>query len=106
MVAKYKEYTVKELKRALQNLKSNKGDLSEIKYVSRTLRNKLQNKNNSANGLSCSNDELFNHDKYLGRSFWGYVKRVINKKEALLPSFNITLHYITYFIDIPNRVFQ
>jgi hypothetical protein len=31
MVAKYKEYTVKELKKALQNLKSKKGELSEIK---------------------------------------------------------------------------
>ena len=43
MVDKYKECTVKELKKALQNLKSNHGDLSEIKYVSRTLRNKLRN---------------------------------------------------------------
>ena len=43
MVAKYKEYTVKELKKALQNLKSRKGELSEIKYVSRTLRDRLRN---------------------------------------------------------------
>ena len=35
IVAKYKEYTIKELKKALQNLKSIKGDLNEIKYVSR-----------------------------------------------------------------------
>jgi hypothetical protein len=46
MVAKYKDYTVKELKKALQNLKSNKGDLNEIKYVSRTVRDKLRNNNN------------------------------------------------------------
>ena len=32
MVAKYKEYTVKELKRALQDLKHNNGELSEIRY--------------------------------------------------------------------------
>ncbi len=96
MVAKYNKYTVKELKKALQNLKSIKGDLSEIKYVSRTLRNKLQNKNNNANGLSCGDKELFNHDKYLGRNFWGYVKNVIHKKDALLPSFNMT-DYLTYF---------
>ena len=38
IVAKYKDYTVKELKKALQNLKSKMVDLSEIKYVSRTLR--------------------------------------------------------------------
>ncbi len=111
MVAKYKEYTAKELKKALQNLKSNKGDLSEIKYVSRTLRNKLQNKNNNnANGLSCGNKELFNHDKYLGQNFWGYVKNVMYKKDALLPSFNMTdcLNYFSKsLVKInPNKLFN
>ena len=62
MVAKYKDYTVKELKKALQNLKSNKGDLSEIKYVSRTLRDKLRNNNND--GLTSDSNESFNHDNY------------------------------------------
>jgi hypothetical protein len=51
MVAKYEEYTVKELKKALQNLKSKKGDLSEIKYVSCTLRDRLRNNSNDADDL-------------------------------------------------------
>ena len=111
MVAKYKEYTVKELKKALQNLKSIKGDLSEIKYVSRSLHNKLQNKNNNnANGLSCGNKELFNHDKYLGQNFWGYVKNVMHKKDALLPSFNMRdcLNYFSKsLVKInPNKLFN
>jgi hypothetical protein len=73
MVTKYKEYTVKELKKALQNLKSNKGDLSEIKYVSRTLRDQLRNNNND--GLNSDSNESFNHDNYIAvRNFWGYVK--------------------------------
>jgi hypothetical protein len=82
MVTKYKEYTVKELKKALQNLKSNKGDLSEIKYVSRTLRDKLRNKN--SDGLTSDSNESFNHDNYIVRNFWGYIKNVINKKDSIL----------------------
>ena len=59
MVAKYKDYTVKELKKALQNLKSNKGDLSEIKYVSRTLRDKLRN--NNKDGLTSDSNVTMSH---------------------------------------------
>ena len=108
MVAKYKDYTVKELKKALQNLKSNKGDLSEIKYVSRTLRDKLRNNNND--GLTSDSNESFNHDNYIGRNFWGYTKNVINKKDSILPSFNVT-DCFTYFSKSlakinPNRLFN
>jgi hypothetical protein len=107
MVTKYKEYTVKELKKALQNLKSNKGDLSEIKYVSRTLRYKLRNNNND--GLTSDSNESFNHDNYIVRNFWGYIKNVINKKDSILPSFNVT-DCFTYFSKSlakinPNRLF-
>ena len=79
---KYKEYTVKELKKALQNLKSNKGDLSEIKYVSRTLRDKFRNKN--SDGLTSDSNESFNHDNYIVRNFCCYIKNVINKKDSIL----------------------
>ena len=107
MVAKYKDYTVKELKKALQNLKSNKGDLSEIKYVSRTLRDKLRNNND---GLTSDSNESFNHDNYIGRNFWGYIKNVIKKKDSILPSFNVT-DCFTYFSKSlakinPNRLFN
>ena len=60
LVTKYKDYTVKELKKALQQLKSNKCDLSD-------------SNNANCNGSS-SNESFFNHDQYLGRNFWGYVK--------------------------------
>ena len=77
MVAKYKDYTVKELKKALQNLKSNKGDLSEIKYVSRTLRDKLRNNNND--GLTSDSNESFNHDNYIGRNFsFGLILKTLS----------------------------
>ena len=67
-----------ELKKALQNLKSKKGDLSEIKYVSRTLRDRLRNNSNDADDLNDS--ESLNHNKYLERSFWGYVKNISIEK--------------------------
>ncbi|CAB3998171.1 Hypothetical predicted protein, partial [Paramuricea clavata] len=107
MGAKYKEYTVKELKKALQNLKSKKGELSEIKYVSRTLRDRLRNNGNDADYLNDS--ESFNHNKYLERSFWGYVKNIINRKDAVLPSFNMT-DCLSYFSKSlakinPNKLF-
>ena len=107
-ITKYKDYTVKELKKALQQLKSNKCDLSEIKYVSRTLRDKLRSNSNNVNGSS-SNESSFNHDQYLGRNFWGYVKNIINNVDTILPSFNMT-DCLSYFSKTlakvnPNKLF-
>ena len=91
MVDLYKEYTIKDLKKALQNLKSNNGDLNEIKYVSRTLRDKLRNNSiNCINADVLNNTESFNHNKYLEQNFWGYVKNIFKRKDAVLPSFNMT----------------
>ena len=108
LITKYKDYTVKELKKALQQLKSNKCDLSEIKYVSRTLRDKLRSNSNNINGSS-SNESFFNHDQYLGRNFWGYVKNIINNVDTILPSFNMT-DCLSYFSKTlakvnPNKLF-
>ncbi|CAB4040492.1 Hypothetical predicted protein [Paramuricea clavata] len=108
MVTKYKEYTVKELKKALQNLKSNKGNLSKIKYVSRTLRDKLRINNND--GLTSDSNESFNHDNFIVRNFGGYIKNVINKKDSILPSFNV-IDCSTYFSkslakNNPSRLFN
>ena len=108
LITKYKEHTVKELKKALQHLKSNKGNLSEIKYVSRALRDKLRNNSNNADGLN-SNESFFNHDQYLRRNFWGYVKNILNKKDAVLPSFKMN-ECLSYFSKTltkinPNKLF-
>ena len=82
MLIKYKEYTIKELKKALQDLKSNKGDVSEIKYVSRTLRDKLRIKSKANSGLLNSNvSEWFNYDNYLGRNFWNYSLEMNTKTQ-------------------------
>ena len=91
-------------------MKSIKGDLNEIKYVSRMLRDKLRNKNNDTNQLKCDINQSFNHDKYIGRNFWGYVKNVMNRKDAVLPSFSMT-DCLTYFSKSltkinPNKLFK
>ena len=57
----------KGVKESFEKSKIEKGDLSEIKYVSRILRDKLRNNNND--GLTSDSSESFNHDNYIGRNF-------------------------------------
>ena len=108
LVDKYKNHTVKELKKTLHDLKSNNGGLTEIKYVSRRLRNILKN-NNTINSTSSSSDSI-NHNTYLDQSFWGYVKNIFDKKSSVLPSFNMEdcFKYFTRTLARfqPNKVFE
>ena len=85
LINKYKDHTVKNLKKALRNLKSTNSDITEIKYVSRALCDKLRD-NNKNTQTDTNHDESFNHDKYLERNFWGYVKNVLKTKRTVLPS--------------------
>ena len=85
---KYKDHTVKDLKKALKCLKlSTNSDITEIEYVSRVLRDKLRNSNNTQ--TDTQQDQSFNHDKYFERNFLGYVKNVLASKRTILPSFNM-----------------
>ena len=88
LINKYKDHTVKKLKKALAKLKSSNSDPTETKYVSRTLRDKLRNNNNNTQTES-SHDDTFNHDRYLQSNFWGYVKNVLGRKQTLFPSFTV-----------------
>jgi len=93
LVNKYKNYSIKDLKKALKTLKSTISEPEEIKYVSHTLRLKLRANNQSSESdanISHSNSQTLNHDENIGRNFWGYVKDVLNKKESVLPSLNMT----------------
>jgi hypothetical protein len=74
---KYKNHSIKDLKKALKLLKLSNSDLAEIKYVSRLVRNKLKSNPTNDNMPNNTNESL-NHDKYFERNFWGYVKKVIN----------------------------
>ncbi len=108
LVEKYKSHTTKELKKALKHLKSTNSDLTEIKYVARLVRNTLRNVNNN---LTASNhDESFNHDDYIQRNFWGYVKNVFKVKDQMLPTFTMS-ECFSYFTKIlakinPTKVFN
>ena len=106
---KYDNYSIKDLKKALKGLKSSNSDLAEIRYVSRLVRNKLKTKATNDN-LSNNKDEPFNHDKFLERNFWGYVKKVINFDESILPTFNMVdclKHFKSVLAKInPNKIFQ
>ena len=108
LVEKYKNHTTKELKKTLKHLKSSNSDLTEIKYVARLLRNTLRN---TSNNLTASNhDDSFNHDDYIQRNFWGYVKNVIEVKDRMLPTFTMP-ECFSYFTKIlakinPNKVFN
>ena len=57
--------------------------------MSRILRN--NNLRNHGDIQTDSNrDNSFNHDKYIERNFWGYVKNVLNKEDTVFPSFSMT----------------
>ena len=46
--------------------------------------------------VTSSSNESFNHDNYIGRNFCGYITKVINTKDSILPSFNVP-DCFTYF---------
>ena len=94
VINKYKDLPVKDLKKALRNLKSTNSDLTGIRYVSRILRDKLRNDNIPKSDLK--QDVRINHDKYFQRNFWGYVKNVFEKKRSVLPTFTM-LECFNYF---------
>ena len=113
MVDKYKDYTVKDLKKALKSLKFTSDKPDEIKYVSCILRAKLRSNNNQSSELcrdnSHSNNQTLNHDKYIEKNFWGYLKNTLNKKDTVLPSFNMMqcLAYTKTLAAIhPNKLFS
>ena len=64
LVDKYKNHSIKELKKDLKLLKLTDSDLAEIKYVSRFVRNKFKANPNTT-------DKSFEHN------FWGCVKKSI-----------------------------
>ena len=59
-------------------------DIAEIKYVSRLLRDILRD------NTSCQvNADLMNRGYSISKNFWGYVKKIFNKKDEILPSFSM-----------------
>ena len=81
----------------------------EIKFVSCVLRDKLRNKTNNTHTDENHGNSL-NHDKYLERNFWGYVKNVLNKTENVFPTFTMSecLNYFSKTLAAvnPSKLFQ
>ena len=80
---KYNHLITKLLKLTLKQLKMNNASFQEIKYVSHLLRSKLSNKD-----IALSSASTVNQDRYISKNFWGFVKNVIEKGSAVLPSFS------------------
>ena len=101
---KYKDLTTKQLKKELAQLKHRGAAISDIKYVSRLLRSKLNNIPGSANNYTVSD----NYDRHIGRNF-GILSRMYSRKVSILPSFSRD-HCTRFFLHlyrefIPHRTF-
>ena len=84
---KYQLHTVTDLKRELKHLKQHNGNINEIKFVSRRLRNLLSIKSRSEQTVNTNID----HDKYIRNNFWRYVKNFLTRRSTVLfsdPTFN------------------
>ena len=76
------------------------------------MRDKLRNANHNKPDDETTQDQhkLFNHDNYIGKNFWGYVKNVLDKKQSSLPSFPMPDICLNYFKKAlrslnPNKLF-
>ncbi|CAB3995586.1 Hypothetical predicted protein [Paramuricea clavata] len=87
---KYESFSTKDLKKSLKKLKLENGDILEIKFVAKKLRN-LLNKSNTTdpNNTDSHASANIDHDSLIGKSFWGFVKRFFKKNTSSFPSFNL-----------------
>ena len=99
---KYKDFGKQKLKRELRALKKRQNkDVASIRFISKLLRNKIDNKNN--------NIFISNHDAEVKKHFRGYTKAQFGNDENLKPSFNKLTCY-NYFkkaskATSPRRIF-
>ena len=108
--SKYKSCSVKELKKALKELKCDNGDIKEIKFVARQLRYLLNKNNIDPLHTNVNASSEVDHDKLLNNNFWGYIKKFFKKKSESLPTFDLS-QCTTYFTKtlsavIPNKTFN
>jgi len=87
---KYRSFTVKQLKRELRRLKSNKQEGDEIIFVSKLIRQRITTgpKENAANV-----------DNQLIRNFWTTCRKIFDTTAAVLPSLDVNRCY-KYFKSI------
>ena len=85
---KYRNHAKNQLKQTLKKLKSDKTveNPSEIRYVSKLLRSRIQN-NQSKTNESSSLDGI-DHDFKIKNHFWNYAKLIFEKPAMVFPSFD------------------
>ena len=104
LVEKYQHHSLKNLKNDMTLLRNSHASLGEIRNASHYLRSKLAKKTSTI--TSC---ETLDRDLSISKNFWGYVKRFLQKKPSLLPSFSLE-RCKQYFLDSlsakhPNKQF-
>ena len=91
---KYQTFSPKDLKKALKKLKLENGDVLEIKFVAKKLRNLLNKPNNTDQHNTNNHDSAENdHDSQISENVWGYAKKFSLRKvknTSSLASFNLT----------------
>ena len=107
---KYETFTTKDLKKALRKLKLENGDVLEIKFVAKKLRNLLNKSNTDPHNTNEHESAELDHDSSINKNFWGYVKRFFKTNTSLLPSFNLvqcTSYFSkTFSVINPNKIFN
>jgi hypothetical protein len=109
--SKYKSASAKDLKKVLKKLKSDNGNLMEIKFVAKKLRNRLRTRADTDQQHADINalDEI-DHNELINKNFWGYVKNIFTKKSDSLPTFDLaqcTAYFTrTFSAVIPNKIFN
>ena len=78
---KYCNTSINNLKKILKKLKLERGDLEEIKYVSKLIRKKM---NNTSAGVESETIEADLHN-----SFWKTCRLIFNKATNSLPTFSV-----------------
>ena len=108
--SKYKTFSTKDLKKTLKKLKLENGNIAEIKFVAKKLRNILNKSDNSDEHNNNNHTAEFDHDCLINKNFWGYVKKFFKKKNSLIPSFNMAqcMSYFTKTFSAinPNKTFS
>ena len=105
---KYKEFNKHKLKRALKKLKESEADKEEIKFVAKLLRSRLKGTEDDSNAV---NDFYsVNHNSLAKKNIWSYAKKFIEKKRAVVPTFDQMKCY-EYFNSVfkavnPSKVFR
>ena len=86
LVEKYRNYGKNQLKSSLKNLKKSNvtSDYDEIRYVSKLLRNEINQVSGSEETIPVS----FDHDKQIEQNYCNYAKKQLEKVTELLPSFS------------------